>query len=548
MNKPTRFQVSLFVIAVLAMVALAVREWHNYTVGFFLDDGMYVVLADALAQRANYGWYFMPESLQSTHLPFGFPLLLAPLLLILPGQYDFLRVVSLTASVLNLNLIFWGWRRFAPGFSYWWAIVLVALLALSPLTILFSRVVLSEAPFLMWCLLAIFFSERIASKPNRWDAAAFGIASVGLVFTRTIGWFILFALVVYLILKLRATVWRSLAIAAAAFFILSGILVAGTSLQMRDFFPSGYLQILSEGVVIKKTSVNSAGDAAPTQTAGIGSIPSSYLRIVWNGIWVHLDFLDWLPSQIEKDVGTFLEENSLNALRVVPSLLVLALLVYGFIRWYLASGLTAFWLVAPMYLVVILFWAWEGSRFFYPVQPQIVFALLTAGFSILGVVTRAFSNPIVLRTASTVVLLSLIMTVQVLIDLRSGSWFVPRETRGGDVEWISKETPENAVVMTTRPTTYYLYVKRQFVPLPTSRDEEQDLAQRIRQWNVDYVITTDPAHPMYVLKSSTSNSSKQLHARTAELVERGVLVRRYMLKDVDESIFQVDNGQFAQEP
>lgn len=546
MNKPTRFQVSLFLIAVLAMVALALREWHNYTVGFFLDDGMYVVLADALAQRANYGWYFMPESLQSTHLPFGFPLLLAPLLLILPGQYDFLRVVSLTASVLNLNLIFWGWRRFAPGFSYWWAIVLVALLALSPLTILFSRVVLSEAPFLMWCLLAIFFSERIASKPNRWDAAAFGIASVGLVFTRTIGWFILFALVVYLILKLRATVWRSLVIAAAAFFILSGILVAGTSLQMRDFFPSGYLQILSEGVVLK-TSVNSAGDAAPTQTASIDSIPSSYLRIVWNGIWVHLDFLDWLPSQIEKDVGTFLEENSLNALRVVPSLMVLALLVYGFIRWYLASGLTAFWLVAPMYLVVILFWAWEGSRFFYPVQPQIVFALLTAGFSILGVVTRAFSNPIVLRTASNVVLLSLIMTVQVLIDLRSGSWFVPRETRGGDVEWISKETPENAVVMTTRPTTYYLYVKRQFVNLSLPTIDEENLIRLIRTYNVDYVIGPVLDHPLQVTSSYNSSGGKRLRATISQLAKRGIFVSRYVLGDVDEVIFQVDKRKLALE-
>lgn len=535
MNQPTRLQIGLYVCLVLVMVMLAVRDWDNYTVGFFLDDGMYVVLGESLIQAPQYGWYFMPAPLQAAHLPFGLPLLLTPLLALFPGQFDLLRLVPLVATVLSISLLFWGWSCLARGFSYWWAVVLVALFALSPLTILFARVVLSEAPFLTWCLVAILGAERLVARTSRWDPIWLGLSWVLVVYTRTIGWFILGALVLYLILKLQARVWRPLTLASVTFLLTLGLLVTATSMQPRDLFPDEYVQMLSSQV---------SGQSRSSRQAN-----RPYWETLWNGVMVHLDFVDWLPAQLEVDVAPIFDSPGLRALRWVPGIVLVAMVVLGGVRWYQTTGLSAFWIMAPPYLLTLLFWSWEGSRFFYPIQPQLLFAVLIALYAILKAAAQRFPTFSVSHRLGVAVVLGCIILAELLIDLRSGSWFLPRETRTADMDWIDGETPSNAVLMTTGPTTYYLYLRRQFIPLPEPLQSGQDVVRQIRAFNVEYVVlpATESLSRPHIGESSM-NSKRRMHESMAQLAAKGVLILRYLSPQGDATIFQVDPGKLALEP
>lgn len=535
MNQPTRLQIGLYLCLVLGMVILALREWGNYTVGFFLDDGMYVVLGESLIHAPRYGWYFMPEPLQAAHLPFGLPLVLAPLLALFPGQFDLLRLVPLAATVLNVSLIFWGWSRLARGYSYWWAVVLVGLFALSPLTILFARVVLSEAPFLTWCLVAVLVAERLVTRASWWDAVWFGLSAVLLVYTRTIGWFILGALVFYLVIRLRAHVWRPLTLAAVTYLLTLGLLVTATPVQPRDLFPNEYVQMISNQVASRSSSGRQ------------GNRP--YWQTVWNGVLLHLDFVDWLPAQLEVDVAPIFNSPALRVLRLMPGIVLVALVAFGGVRWYQTTGLSAFWMLAPPYLLTLLFWSWEGSRFFYPIQPQLLFAMLVALYAVLDTTARRFSSSPLSRRLAVAVVLGAVILAELLLDLRSGAWFLPRETRTPDMEWIARETPANAVLMTTGPTTYYLYLRRRFIPLPVPLQSGQDVVHQIRAFDVNYVVlpATESLSRPHIGQVSL-NEKKRMHEAMAQLAEKGVLTLRYLSPQGDATIFQVDPDKLALEP
>lgn len=542
MNEPTRLQIGLYVILVLAMLALALRDWNNYTVGIFFDDGVYAVLAQSFSRSVSYGLYFMPPALQASDWPFGLPLFLAPLAAWFPGNYNVLRLVPLGASVLNLSLIFWGWRRLARGFSYWWCLALLTILAVSPLTILFGRVILSEALFLTWSLLAILFAERLASQTSVWDSVGFGVSAVGLAYTRSIGWFMLGALVVYLVIRLRTRGWRPLATAVVSFAAVVGLLVAVTPIQIRDLFPSGYVQIvLNPHPQVTRTVAAAEVPVAPSEQVGTKFLPQLFRNIA-----VHLDFTDWLPIQMEQQAKRLLASTGLDVLRPVPAILLIALVLVGCRQWYRRSGLAAFWLVTLPYLLVTVIWVWQGSRLFYPVQPQIVFGLMLGAYGLAATVARRLTN----RPLSPVLVgvwLGIIVIAELMVDLRSGAWFLPREVGGTVVQWISRETAPDAVVLTLEPTTYYLYAERPYVPVPRTLRTDRDLVQVLRDLHVNYVIAPVSSDIPAETGRSAPNGEQIFIASVREFGDKGLLVQRFVNKQRKVTVYQVDESKVAQE-
>lgn len=546
--QPARWHVALWAVSVVTMVLLALRDWNNYSIGVFYDDGVYAVLPRSLLYTAHYGRFFVPPDFQQSALPFGFPLLLAPFVALFPAQPALLRFVPLAASVLSLSLLFWGWRRLTRAFSYDWCVALVVVLAFSPLTVLFARILFSEAVFLMWCLVVFLLTERVASKTGRWEPVALGAAAAALVYTRTIGWVIVATLVLYLIYKLGAAAWRRLAIAALSGGLVVALVVGLTPVEPSDLIPAEYLAILSRA---NRPALAAQNPAQPgtAQLAPDGFATAFLQRAygVGRNLLLHLDATDWLPLRMQNDASQFLRATRLEFLKYLPGLAILALLGWGAVRWYRTSGITAFAVIVPPYLLILLIWPWVGSRMFYPVQPQLAFAMLLGMYGVLEWLTRFLPRdaaPRVMRAVSLVTLAVLIL-ISVAVNLRSGAWFLARANSNIYSDWILTHTPPDAVILSSEPATDYLYAERTYASPPDGAYTSRDLIDYLRTYHVTFVIAPAPDNPRTDLVTARTGPIVRYNQTVQELVARDILQPRSAYFDADVTIFQVDAAKLS---
>src|SRR5581483_8604213 len=146
-------------------LGLALRDYDSFQLGVFQDDAAYTILARSLVESPTFGLINSPAQPSRGRYPIGFPLLLAPLVYFFPTQPDVLKLVSLAATLATATLLFWGWHRFSRSTSHWWALALLALYLTFPSTVNLTRMVMSEAVFLAFCLAALFVAERGRARP-----------------------------------------------------------------------------------------------------------------------------------------------------------------------------------------------------------------------------------------------------------------------------------------------------------------------------------------------------------------------------------------------
>jgi hypothetical protein len=531
------------------MVVLALRNWDSYSIGSLYDDALYALLPRSLLFHAQYGKFFVPPDFQASALPFGFPLLLTPLVALFPMQPPLLRLVPLVASIANLSLLFWGWTRLTRRFSYWWSVALVAVLAFSPLTILFARILFSEAVFLTWCLVVFLLTERMISKSSRWNALALGAAAIALAYTRTIGWIIVATLLVYVVYKLGKTAWHPLFQSALSAGLVLALVVGLTPVEPSDLFPNEYVEILSG------TNRQNPAAQVPTQPDTTPPTPADapppLLQRVYGigrNVLMHLDSTDWLPQQMENEVSQFLRATRLEPLKYL-SLGLLALLLWGGWRWYRHSGLTAFAVIVPPYLVVLMIWAWDGSRMFYPVQPQLAFALLLGLYGMLEWLAHFLPRDLAPRGVRVVSVFGIvgILMASIAVNFHSSSWFLARENRTVYSAWILTHTPADALILTSEPATDYLYAERVYVPTLRGTYTPQALIQYLRTYHVTYVIAPALNNPRTDLVRARTGPIVRYNQNVQELVTREILQPRYTNFDADLSIFQIDAEKLAAE-
>lgn len=200
-SPPTKIQIAIWCILFILTVFLSLRDYDSFQLGTWSDDSYYVVLAQSLTHSGQYGLINEPgEQPGAAPFPFGYPLLLTPLVLLFPGNLDALKALSLAATLLNVVLLFWGWPWFSRQ-SYWWGIAIVGLYAFSPLTIEHTRMIMSEAVFTTFCLIAMILAEQVVrGNQNRWGSLLLLSVTLALIpLIRTIGMVLVIGILGYLL-------------------------------------------------------------------------------------------------------------------------------------------------------------------------------------------------------------------------------------------------------------------------------------------------------------------------------------------------------------
>ncbi len=460
--RPTRLQVGLWLVLIVAML-IAVD--FDAAGALSIDGSHYLVLAESL--RSGPAFTLLSRApvasnadLPLSPFPWGYPLVLSPLVAAFPGRLDLLGLPSLAATLINSCLIFWGWRWLGRG-SYWLGLAVAGLYGLSPLTTDLANRVFSEAVFTTFLLASIIAIEvgvrRLPARLPAWWQPLTAALLVLMVFTRTAGWAMLAGLCGYVLIRRRRAGLRPLAMIAAWMAVWTACVVYLTPVSGRDLLPIAYARQLQGIVAGNHRSENDRSLSYPRTLLNLANrrlyrdIPSavapglaSRFTRVLAARWGLEAGLPWLGRAIS------------------------LLLLVGFVQWARRDGVSAFLLAAAPYLLALLGWRVLGPRLLYPLQPQLFYALLcglTAILPALGPLRRLAWRRRALAVAGGA-LICLYAVISVLSPA-DADYARDLEQRG---RWLRANTSSAAILMSRLPDIDFVLSRRRGLPYPRTID------------------------------------------------------------------------------
>ncbi len=431
------------------------------------DNAGYMILAESLQTGQGYRNIHLPAApLHSQYPPF-YPIILAFVQALGGGLMAFkvLSVLFTTATVVAVFML----GRVRLGWQV--GLAIAAPFALNPVLLYYSHWVLSEAPFVLLTLLALWASERM-TESNRFFAITL-IAGLLAFLTRSAGLPLLVALL--LALGWRG-LWRQLAVAGGATLAV----VVGWWVWGRIAATAGE-QVYTGNFLAVNPYDPSLGIIGPGDLLA---------RTVEN---VRLYSIQVLPESL---AGA--EAGGMNLLALLAALLIIALALVAWVRDIRKVRVVE--LFAVLYAALIILWpeVWTDRRFLLPLLPVLLF-LAAAGVVWCFQFIRA-KRPVWLLPALGLLLVLLAIPGHVR-SVRYSRHCMSVYQQGDPLacyptpwrafveaaNWVRANTPDDVIVVNRKPRLFYYFSKRRGEVYPFTSDDDAMLAflDRIA---ADYVV------------------------------------------------------------
>ena len=402
-SKPSTLQTALWVIIICTTIILSLLNYQSYQFGTHYDDARYVILAQSLVHSDQYGMINQPGEPGVTQYPFGYPLILAPIVALFPGNWDALKLLSLFTVLLNGSILFWAWKWFSRS-SYWWGLAVTGLYLFSPMGVVFTRRVMSEPVFILFCFISIILAERAIrkKKQNIWWLVLMSVSLMFALFIRTIGITLILGIFFYWLVVGGKRFWKEILAIVILIIVMVSFVVGTTSVSPSNLIPTEYLSVINKyfnNQILTGGQINPESALTPEDllSSNVNETPGGGIR----GFFVDLYAASkWhienhlIPTIYPIGGG---EKSELIASKIgIPALpaiiayVTFVLVIIGYFRWILREGLSAFSLFPLFYIGVLMIWGWEDPRFLYPVLPQLFFGLLLGIGVILTGITSHF--------------------------------------------------------------------------------------------------------------------------------------------------------------
>ncbi|HIE06142.1 MAG TPA: hypothetical protein EYP58_05015 [bacterium (Candidatus Stahlbacteria)] len=428
---------------IFIFVALVIITFNPYP---FLggDNVVYSILAKSIVTGNGYSSIHKPDSPPHIHYPPGFPIFLAPLVLIFGINMTILKFVPLLGAILAMMIfskIDWG-DEGIPFYS-------TLLFATSPLIILYSSRVLSEIPFIAVVLASIYFHKRKKYIPA-W------LMAVAAVYIRSAGLFLTGAYLIFYIARReyqRLLICFSIFICAYLPWYIRNRVVSTEPTYLKQFF-----------------MVDPYNIEAGTIT------PLLFLqRIITNA---KLYFLEILPRSFTTIFGQ---------VNYLLGVLLLVLSVAGIIKSGGKNRFTKY--VVVLFFLSLLLWptVWSSDRFLLSGLP-LLFPFLVIGAR---AIAKTYGRYLIISLA----VLSIVSTIQMIpVGIEQKIHFVKGDYEFGySLDWQkfrqvcfwAKDNVNPGVIVSRKPEFTYLWSGYQSNIYPYSYDEEA-VWEEIKQY--DYIL------------------------------------------------------------
>ncbi len=345
-----RFHLLLAVLVAIVVAAVGVWAQNESLVGVNYDDGIYVLLAKALAHGEGYRVTFLPVDVPGVKYPPLYPMSLVPFWLFSGSQEAALAAMKLANGIyIGAAAGLFAFLLLELGLLATPLAVLLALLGFAAGSMmLVASGLLSEPLYLALLFLALWLSDRATEKPTYGQLLVIGVLT-GLVWlTRTVGLALLGAVLI--------TTWQRHGRRPATAVVAVALLVAAPWI----------VYVLLRSGRVPELLVPGYGSYGRLYLALIGEAPAAALHVAVTNVGAVLQTVG----------GKLLPEAGATVESFVGAAFI-ALAAFGSRRIYRKAPATA---VYPwLYLVLVAIWVFPPFRFVFILFPLLL-ALAVIGF------------------------------------------------------------------------------------------------------------------------------------------------------------------------
>jgi hypothetical protein len=458
---PSKLQIGLFSLLLIITLYISLKNHGQFHIGTVIDDADYIVLARSMAFSDIYGFINVPGQPLHSRFPFGFPLMLSPIVRFFPDNIDNAKVLSLVATLLNTILLFFGWPYLSRNKSYWWGLIIAALFSTSPLVIGLSRMVVAEPIFTTLVLTALVLTGFYLLDSKQRSGILFIIGAIATlaVFTRTLGIALWIGIITCMIIQQRPHFSLKpylYLLSGGIVFVLCVILL--TPVSFRDLIPAEYIDQFNNPHAWGQSQIETP--IIPRFFSALTEYARQHLREA---------VLPIGGGEREREFGNHF---GINDLPLLIGTIIGCLILVGIFTFQTdIRVLPTVFVFEFLYLLMILLWPWRGVRFLYPILPLIYLQLLIGITLITNIIQKI---PILTRFTKkqadnvffglVVLGLLLISVFEATTDNRTSLDYT-RDFRVGTA-WIKNNSSADSLVMAQQPRSIYLYAERNTIDYP----------------------------------------------------------------------------------
>ena len=475
-----------FAPIVVAALVFGVAAWAvtPYPVGIFHDDGVYLILAKALATGNGYRYLHLPGAPFATHYPPLYPALLALLWKLAPNFPGNIALLLLVNAALLASTA-WALLKFTRvrlGWPLWASASLAMVGTLSLPLLLLTTLVMSEVLCIALAVPLLAASEHasVHDDESRGRSISLGVAAGLLALVRAQAIALALALVLIPLVKRRGprAGWRAL-----------GAMVAIAPWQLWVWLHDAAVAGALHGSYGSYTGWFGEGLSR-------GGIPFAIRTVATNAVELVSLLADrvapWAPGWI----------------RVVSLLIALAVLAAGAVRLRRRAPVTLAFLA--VYLAATLAWPYAPWRFLWAIWPFVLIVLAEGAFALLERAHRMptpAARPLALACTAVVALGIARAEIE---SYTQRAWRAPVQMAQHQiaplVRWAAMNTQPNDLLLADDEPLVYLMTGRRALP-PASftaleyvrRDAPIDstgvrtLRGLIERYPARYLLTVVPA-------------------------------------------------------
>jgi hypothetical protein len=432
------------------------------------DNAGYMALAEALQTGQGYRDLYLPGLPKHAQYPPFYPAVLAVVRVFGGGLIAF-KVLSAIFTSASLVILFQLARQRVGGHG---ALAVTAAFALNPVLLYYSHWVLSEAPFVLLTLAALWASEGM-EKSNRRLIVAIAAALLAYL-TRSAGLPLIAAMLLALAWRRD---WKSLAIAGPATAV-----VVGSWWLWGRLAASESARVYSNNFLLINPYTPEAGYVGPGEL---------FTRAFDN---IRLYAVEVLPQSL----AGVAPGGGVGLAALLAALLVLALALIAWVRD--IRRMKVLELFTLLYAGLIFLWpqVWTDRRFLLPLLPVLIVhaaAGIVWCFEFLRRTRPAWALP---AAVALLVVLAVPDHVRAIgFNQRCMQFY-----RQGDrlacypppwrafvltADWVRDNTPADAVVVNRKPRLFHYFARRRGDVYPFTTDDDE-MFRFLDDIGADYVI------------------------------------------------------------
>lgn len=434
------------------------------------DNAEFIILARSIVKGLWMRHINQPDAPVSHRYPFGFPLLLAPIEWALPGNLLAMKRFILILFSLSIPVVYLVMRQYASPVV---AMAISLLTMGNPILSMFSHQTMSEVPYLLLSLTALWLSRRseeeagLSRNYSFWGGVAITIAATCV---RIIGVSLFFGTLAFFLIK---KAWKKAAALAVAYTVAILLL----QLTTGEVIGTTYIGQLGVDPTRLEIGTESLAGLAGRQIQNLRLHAFWNLPMVVYGSPKSLPFL-WRPK----------------AFGGIPlcALPLLALFAIGFGSGLFGGSLPALYLLC--YAGILLSWPtiWAVPRLLAPVVP-LIFLFLAMGVAI---TLRQLGQRAGLLGREGAKWLGGSMFALALAAGLSGTYFRTVEDLEYSpqwksyfeaAEWLKQHAPKNSLVLARKPFLLHL-ASEQLTMRYLSTPDHEALIKHALNHRADFVV------------------------------------------------------------